>query len=327
MSDPRFQLDRPPVFVCGVQRSGTTLLVRMLSRCPEISFLPQETHIYPLLWKPGGKLPEMSSSQLAAFLLEKCPAVNYGWTTAMDFLEAFTDSLSRLNTPISTASSLLRYFLYFWQSQQGKNLITGEKTPAHIYYAPEILKEFPECKIILMCRDPRAAALSEYIKLENNDRVDRTFQAFNFIVRWATAVSLIRRYERLPNVHFVRYEDLIEAPGPTMHKVCEFAGISFTRDMLDIGVTNSSFSDKMQKGIGFNIANLTRWKTDLAPAATGMIEHYLAADMQSMGYEISDVSPGKKRLKQSAMMWAARRAALLSPSRFHHYNRNHKYRF
>ncbi|MBK7504221.1 MAG: sulfotransferase [Bacteroidetes bacterium] len=38
-------LNYPPVFVNGVQRSGTTLVIRMLSKSPNIAFF-QEKHTY-----------------------------------------------------------------------------------------------------------------------------------------------------------------------------------------------------------------------------------------------------------------------------------------
>lgn len=299
----------------------------MLSRHSLINFFPQETHLYPLLWSPGGKLKVNDSQQLAAMLQEKLPAVNYGWTAQMPFLEELCKAIGELDRPPSTVSGLLRFMLHFWEQKQGGSIVTGEKTPAHIYYALEILKEFPECKIVLMCRDPRAVALSEQIKLEKNTRVSRQFSAFNFIVRWSTAADLIRRLETHKNAFFLPYERLIAEPEACITELCGFLGIDFEEAMLDVGVVNSSFGDRDQTGVAFNAENLDRWKTLLHPRTLGLIESHLAPQMADFGYAVSLAKPGiTPPLKQRVKLRAARLASRLAPAIFHHLNRNKKYR-
>lgn len=217
--------------------------------------------------------------------------------------------------------------LHFWEQKQGGDIVTGEKTPAHIYYALEILKEFPECKIVLMCRDPRAVALSEQIKLEKNPRVTRQFSAFNFIVRWSTAADLIRRLETHKNAFFLPYERLIAEPESCIAELCDFLDIGFEEGMLDVGVVNSSFGDLSQSGMAFNTGNLDRWKTLLHPRALGLIESHLAPQMEEFGYAVSSSGQNVKTpLKQRVKLRIARLASRRAPALFHHLNRNKKYR-
>lgn len=331
MTTNHLELDRPPVFVCGVQRSGTTLLVKMLSRNPAIRFLPQETHLFPLYWKGGNRMRTFNNSaELAASLAADLPAVNYGWTMAPEYLESLTQDISTSNLKPKNPAELMRYVMHHWQNTLDAQLSIGEKTPAHIYYALPLLREFPEGRMVLMSRDPRAVALSEMVKLEGNDRVDRTFNAFNLIVRWSTAMQLIRRLERRPNVHFLTYEALISDPAASVRKTAEFLDINFSEDMLEVGVTNSSFSDKKQQGIGFNTANLDRWKQELAPSTIALIEYHLGEEMEAMGYKCTGIEEGlpagSRLAKQRAKLIIARQANALSPALFHHLNRNTKYR-
>jgi hypothetical protein len=305
-------------------------MVKILSGHERMKFLPQETHYFPLFWSMKDNLARFGDPQeFAALLAERLPAVNYGWTEAEDFLKELTGTISTLEHLPDNTAGLLRLTMRTWQDMHPESIRTGEKTPAHIYYAPKILKEFPACKFVLMCRDPRAAALSEWIKLKENPRMTRKFSAFNFIVRWSTAVALSKKLERSGKAIFVRYEDLITDPSETLGRVTAFLEMDMTADMLEVGVTNSSFSDKDQEGIQFNIGNLSRWKKDLDPAVIALIEHHLGSQMSAEGYAPSGIAADLSvypLVRQKAKLAAARRLALLSPARFHHYNRNLKYR-
>ncbi len=328
----KFPLQNPPIFICGVQRAGTTLLVKMLSKNEHVNFLPHETHFFPLLWNPSGKINQVNDVQeLSELLLKKLPEANYGWTKAMPFLESYCAWLKDQNDMPGSTETLLASILQFWEKKQAKPVITGEKTPSHIYYTLNKLKEFPGCKIVIMVRDPRAAALSEKIKLDNNKRVERTFNAFNFIVRWSTAVKLAQKFsKKYDQVKFIRYEDLITAPESTLSSVCDILKIDYDISMLDVGVTNSSFQDNTQKGIQFNTANLDRWKTNLAPEIIAKIEYHLNNELVELGYELTNSNiksiPKKQLLVQKAKLKIARKACLAFPARFHHIYRNKKYK-
>src|SRR5438552_8334803 len=45
-------MNASPIFICGVARSGTTLLVRLLDSHPDVAVLPEETYMYHDLLLP-----------------------------------------------------------------------------------------------------------------------------------------------------------------------------------------------------------------------------------------------------------------------------------
>ncbi len=332
MQEKRYQLHQPPIFVCGVQRAGTTLLVKMLNKSNSISFLPQETHLFPLLWNRTGSINRFETpEQLAAYLKVELPKVNYGWVTATPFLDAICNAIIADQYMPNDVNDLLNFILKIWETEKGSNVRVGEKTPAHIYYALKKQNAFPSCQIVLMCRDPRAAALSELIKLKNNTRVDRSFGIFTFIVRWASAVALSQKLSQREKVHFLTYEDLIIKPNQTLKSVTEFLNIDYHEGMLDVGVTNSSFQDSKQKGIQFNAQNLTRWENELPIEMIALIEFHLKVEMKQLGYKLiakpEDINISKFELmKQQVKLLLAKKVALNSPALFHNLNRNKKYR-
>jgi len=322
-----YKLNKPPIFICGVQRSGTTLLVKMIQRNSEVKFLPQETHLYPLLWKPVKGLGQFNdTAELASYLEKRWPKVNYGWTERMPLLNEIITELKSLDHLPKDVPGLMRVLMYNWQERQAGPVVVGEKTPSHIYYALKTLKEFPQCKMVLMCRDPRAAALSEFIKIKKSPWIKKKFDAFNFIVRWSTATDLIQTLNKRKTVHFVKYEDLIRDPEKQLKTVTNFLGIDYSDEMLNVGVTNSSFGDSNQRNVSFNEDNLSRWKTELSGETISLIEGLLGTQMKRLGYELTTNGKSAIPAPQKMKLEIARKAAKTFPARFHHMNRNAKYR-
>ena len=109
----------PPIFINGVQRSGTTLVNRMLSKSPNIAFFPRETHLFPLLWNISDQTSFSSSSAFSKFVLENFPKVNNGWTEEMDYLKEISNAIIRDNFYPKSAADALSYMLNHWQKING----------------------------------------------------------------------------------------------------------------------------------------------------------------------------------------------------------------
>lgn len=323
-------LNFPPIFINGVQRSGTTLVNRMLSKSPNIAFFPRETHLFPLMWTVSDQLSFDSSTTFSKFVLEKFPKVNNGWTEEMDYLKSISASILKDDFNPKSCSEALSYLLNHWQ-QQNKNAIVGEKTPAHIYYAEQIFKTYPNAKFIITVRDPRGIALSEMVKMAQNPRIKEKFSLFSFIVRWQTAHNLAKKWQKkygVDKVKYIKYEDIILQPQQTVMDLCNFLEISFLPEMLEVGVVNSSFLDLKQKDKRFNVDNLYRWKEGLEKQQIALIQYHLSSAMQELGYEneIVDYQLLKPQLKNDLKIKAAELVCNRFPAYFHHLNRNKKYK-
>ncbi len=324
------KFDKSPLFILGIQRSGTTLVSRMLGTSDEIALFPRETHIFPLFWNRAKYLSSLEKEALKTFLLKTFPKVNNGWTDEQAFeqLRAVLDYITTSNNDLSSAEKLLQHILSFWQSKnEGK--IIGEKTPAHIYYIKQIKRTFPTAKFILMIRDPRACALSEKMKLLNNERINKSFNLLNFMVRWASSSQLISYYQKTltRDVHVIRYEDLITDPSFQLIKLCQFLDIDFSEKMLNVGVINSSFQDKKQKDKKFNATNIDRWKEKLPKHEILKIENCLHPLMQKWNYNVAFSQKTTSHIKEKLIVRTAAKASLVNSAKFHHMNRSQKYKF
>ena len=112
---------RPPPFIVGVARSGTTLLRLMLDAHPELA-IPPETHFVPRLIKlvDGGAGP----GEVATFLAGHPRWGDYGLDAAE--LERRLDALEPFD-----AGSALRAFYGLYAEGQGKPR-WGDKSPPYV---------------------------------------------------------------------------------------------------------------------------------------------------------------------------------------------------
>jgi hypothetical protein len=99
-----------------------------------------------------------------------------------------------------------------------------EKTPKHVQCLNTIREHVPRARMILMVRDGRDVAAS-YIK--------RTGAAQHGAERWIEDNRTVIAEEDAADVSILRYEDLIEAPEASLRRICAFADVPFSADMLD----------------------------------------------------------------------------------------------
>ena len=99
-----------------------------------------------------------------------------------------------------------------------------EKTPRHILHIGTILAAQPDARIVVIIRDGRDVAQSIQ---------KRTGSLEEGIRRWVDDNRAAEPYWRHPQVHRVRYEDLITDFEPTVTRVVEFLGERYDPRMAD----------------------------------------------------------------------------------------------
>ena len=173
--------------------------------------------------------------------------------------------------------------------------ITGDKTPGHLYYVPELLRWFPDAKIIHTFRDPRAIVASELKKIVDSGRDERSLLGNGLLtiavvlyitITWLRARSLHYRYQRAypANYLFSQYEQLVGDPEPNVRRICDFVGIDVHPDMLNPRHADSSFVAK--KGPkGFHAGGLDRWRDYLKPWVQRWFRLWTGRHLAEFGYQ------------------------------------------
>jgi Sulfotransferase family len=210
----------PAPFVCGVNRSGTTLLRLMLDAHPQMA-IPPETHFVPELIDA---LPEEPTVDRAlSVITSQREWEDFGFTE--DELRARLEALPRL-----TPRAVIRDFFAAYGARYGKHR-WGDKTPKYVLSMRQIQSSIPEARFVHLIRDGRDVALSRW-----DQRSRRGLEgppAERVAEQWEKKILRARKHApRLDHYIEVRYEDLVLDTEPVLRRVCEFVELDFDPAML-----------------------------------------------------------------------------------------------
>lgn len=93
-----------------------------------------------------------------------------------------------------------------------------EKTPSHIHRMAQILKAYPDARILLLIRDGRNVAISLRKRWGDFERS---------VSRWVEDNRAGEPYWNHPNVMVLKYEDLVSNFEGEMREICDFIGEPF----------------------------------------------------------------------------------------------------
>jgi hypothetical protein len=270
---------RPPFFVFGCGRSGTSLLTRMLDAHAGIA-VPYESHlynrIYPLL-RPGLDLGrESTRRRLVAEILRTAPFRKWSPRPSLE------GTLAAIRRP--GFHGIVQALFEGWTAARGKSR-WGEKTPQHTLHWREILDGFPDLKVLHLVRDGRDVALSFY---EAPFGPKHIFQAAS---RWTRALAAAEAArEALPADAFlvIRYEDLVERTEEELRRICAFLGEPFDEEMLAFHRKAVSYpTDKrnstwLQRPV--RIDEREKWRTRLTAREQRIFEALAGDELERYGY-------------------------------------------
>lgn len=209
------QAEKPPFFIVGCTRSGTTLLQVLIDAHSKIS-IPPESHIFIRFsesFEKYGKLTQQKNlKRLVKDLLNDFRIKQWRVpVTAHEFCNGITEF---------TTKGVVSRLFELYAKKEGKQR-WGDKTPQHILYLKEIKKMFPNAKLIHLIRDGRDVAESlrrVFIGPKSIYRISK---------RWCQAVSFFYEFKKTINPADyleVRYEDVVADPRKQLERIFQFLG-------------------------------------------------------------------------------------------------------
>ncbi len=165
-------------------------------------------------------------------------------------------------------------------------LYWGDNTPQYVGSMQLLNILFPECKFIVMVRDPRDVVASA-LKLKFQGKTP-----IGIAIDWqqALAYSLSAREKYgAGRVMLLKYENLVLNTNESVKKIIDFLGIDFEDEMLKFYATDDA--KKMQKHTHHQSLNkpissksIGRFKKDLTQKQINNITLYLAEYLFSLNY-------------------------------------------
>lgn len=217
-----------PVFISGLGRSGTTLLMDVLEKHKQVVMFPNEAnylwHPYSYPWK------------------EKHLQVNAPpfWIAPKEFTEVTMKKWDVPNT--SKLMAAYGFFQYFNKKARFVN-----KSAMITFMLPFVKQLFPGAKFIIMIRDGRSAVYSYAKKqhakiLESPDAFKKQAQYGEFKPllemlshNWLEHILFLNEFQKQlksSEILFVRYEDLCNHPHKELEKIYSFMRIEERRSNL-----------------------------------------------------------------------------------------------
>jgi Sulfotransferase family len=285
----------PVVFIVGCQRSGTTLLQRMVDASPHIAVVHESRWIDTWYRERVGLTPEGHVTPELIPLLVEHPRFPQ--------LEVDREDLEGL-LPNGRSVSY-RCFVSGVFDLHGRALgksLVGDKTPRYVRSIPTLHGLWPEAKFVHLIRDGRDVCLSA-LEWKSGGELARRFETWKTDpvatagVWWDWLVRLGRETGRDlgPALYReVRYESLVSDPAEECSKLCEFLGIPYDGAMLRFHEGREREVPGLSaKGSWKRVTTgLRDWRTELPGDDVGLFEAAAGESLEELGYGRAVPEPG-----------------------------------
>jgi hypothetical protein len=265
-----------PVFVVGMNGSGTSMLTESLGRHPDLYAFPGETRMIPHYIDRAPRYGNLENDDNFQRLWK------YVISSAPD-LEVFNDHKplpmpdNWREFPRDLASILDAVFRQF-AGRHGKKRWC-EKSPNNSEHILRIAELFPDSKFVHIIRDGRDCAASTLRRQFRNPELS--------INRWRKVVADARAQGRTLEDRYleVKYEELTNDPEYWMKQICAFLDLVFDPNVLQSAMPQSGQQESRPDGyVGRIEPNSQRFKKQFDAATIEQLE-LIAGDMlNELGY-------------------------------------------
>lgn len=276
-------MESGPIYLAGIERSGTSLMYALLATHPNIA-MTRRTNLWTYFYNRYGDLSNKEN-------LDRC----LGLMAQYKRLRVINIDVERVRREFAKGEKSYRRLFSLIEGHfaeaQGKSR-WGDKSLNTERFTDHIFKEFPNARIIHMMRDPRDRYASAKTRW-----ADMKGRAGAGVAMWAESARLAERFQKLyPDRYMVvRYEDLTSDTERTLRKVCAFLGEQYSPDMLTMSGapshrnkgSNSSYG-KREVGV-ISTDSIARYRQVLLPQDIKFIEDFNGRDMLKFGYSLDNL--------------------------------------
>ncbi len=293
------------IFIVGNSRSGTTMLGRMLGRNKDIFSFP-ELHLFgPCI--PHGKEEEpLSKEKLITVFSWLLDVSQRGFHAKRELTSFNNDAFILADKFYFEGIDSWDAYYHFVCSTTLKNgkKIPCEDLPGNVFKIEQILRKFPNAKIIHIVRDPRDVVLSQknrhlrrkmgghYVSKKEALRVWANYHPLVISRLWRNAVSTGLSFKQ-NEIITIRFEDLLSSPSETLQAICKHANIAFDEQMLNVPQVGSSTQKDDPSKLGVDKSRSGAWqKGGLNDTEIEICENITRHQMIQLNYSLTEKKGG-----------------------------------
>lgn len=261
-----------PIFVIGMNRTGTKWLSNLLANHPDVAAVQHQDHTGILetnafdAWPQ--KFPDLSLDDEYTALAELWSRTDFFRIT-----EADPDFFHRLRPRPGHPVDMLRALMDDLAKRTGRPFWLQKVSP---WSAREVFRRFPNARLAAIVRDRMDTLRStHYLVTQGAHRIP-----FKTIVSHHLQERLLEQARRR-GAAFVRYEDLRTRPEEELARVCTGLGLRFDPRMLELPwERNTSFRTGNARGFSFSASERRRIR--LLGAVVGRLPDFALAGTRAL---------------------------------------------
>lgn len=296
---------RPPVFIVGCPRSGTSFLYHLLLSAGGFARFHTQMNVFDVLEPIFGDLSSTANKKkmMQEWLRSKAFAVS---GLVANEIEA------RIMAECSNGSDFIRIVMEDVARKQGVDRWI-DSTPTNIPHMFRISRDFPDARFIHIIRDARDVALSlDKRQWSRPLPWDKKRSLLAAGLYWEWIVRKGRKYGTMlgPRYMEVRYEELVERPESPLKKIGAFLqhDLDYARiQEASVGSVKkplTSFKEDLKEG---HFTPVGRWKEKFPPDQLIWFERLVGDYLQELGYLLSrPANASENSLAVRKMRWTYR---------------------
>lgn len=287
-------MKKNPIFIVGMNGSGTTMLADCLNKHPIIYIPAHESKIIPYYASIVDRYGNLNVQKNFERLLSDFSnshifrKLNNGHqvTIPYDFNQIAHKNL---------ANVIDLTFSYF--ASRNNKLIWGDHSPKYAISLATLIDLFPNAKVIHLVRDGRDCALSFNRRFGQN--LYRSIYQWKILVKRAATVGKQLGRERYFEL---KYESLTRDPELYLRRVFMFLKLPF--DPVVLKSNMPMYSGRADPNmLGKIVANSMKWKTAFSDIQLKKMELLAGKTLAEFGYEIKHIKGDKSLSKESLILY------------------------
>lgn len=303
----------PPIFVVGYMHSGTSFLKRILWNHPEVYSGRTETKFFERLGAVARRFPALGEPDAKGRAVALCAdAFEKGLTAALErrlgtLSEEEVERIAEKLDPAVGHAGVFAAVADHLALRAGRRRWL-EKTPSHVYCAPEIARSLPRALFVEIVRDPRDVLASKKTRKDvagsrpgmpastrERKRLEKAFHPLWDSLSWRSAIEAGEAMHReFPErILTIRYEDLVERHREVVESLCAFTGLDFAERMIQVSFSNAADRRTRRPGGGSGpvTGSVQRWRSTLTRGELTVCQWATSKAMARLGYGIEPVDP------------------------------------